>query len=127
MVGWKRKALLLLMLLALTGGQWAVLQSVAWAGMLASRLRTQRLPDAITTTFDGQHPCPLCKVVQTGRKNESKPEAVIKLPRIEFPLADCGCQMIAELDPRWTVAWSDEFAESLAGSPLVRPPRSLFL
>jgi hypothetical protein len=124
MVGRRQKALLLL---TLTGGQWAVLQSVAWAGMLANRIRTERMSEAIATTFDGRYPCPLCKVVQSGRKSESKSQVVIKIPRIEFPPIHISGLLSADLKPRVTVASSDEFAESLAGSPLLRPPRSLFL
>ncbi len=120
-----RKLLLMLLLLSLTGGQWAILQSAAWAGMLASRLRTESVQDAVVKTFDGRHACPLCKAVQTGRKSESKSEAVVKIPRVEFPPVDCNCDLYLDLNLRLANFATDEFAESLASLTPHRPPRSI--
>ncbi len=114
-----------MILLSLNGGQWVILQSAAWAGMLASRLRTESVPDAVTKTFDGRHACPLCKAVQSGRKSENKSEAVAKIPRVEFPLMECSQRL--HLDSNCTMANPaiDEFAESLASLNPHRPPRSI--
>lgn len=64
-----------LVVLALTlslGAHWAFLQSVAWMGMLVSYSQTDTLPQAIAKTFDGKHPCELCKVVQKGTMSGKK-------------------------------------------------------
>jgi hypothetical protein len=50
-------------LVAGTGAHWGALQSVAWTRMLAENLRTVLFADAVVRTFDGQHPCSLCKVI----------------------------------------------------------------
>jgi len=76
--------LLILALLAATGGHWAVLQSVAWTTMLARNLRTDSLEVAVTKTFDGQHPCNLCKVVSAGKKSEKQPEFPKLAKQLEF-------------------------------------------
>lgn len=34
--------------------------------------QTDPLPEALSKTFDGQHPCSLCKVVAEGRQGEQK-------------------------------------------------------
>lgn len=60
-------------LLALTLGlHWAVLQSVAWTGMLINYARDGSWSEAISKTFDGQHPCKLCLLVQEGRAAEQQ-------------------------------------------------------
>jgi hypothetical protein len=113
------------MLLSLTGGQWALLQSAAWAGMLVSRVRTEHLPQAIATTFDGDHPCPLCKAVSSARKSEKKSEVDVKLPRVEFTTDDQLIELTDLPDPRHIVNSPNEFADSIVFPPPVRPPRTI--
>jgi hypothetical protein len=45
----------------------ALLQTVAWTGMLISYSRDGSFAEAVVKTFDGEHPCPLCKVIREGR------------------------------------------------------------
>lgn len=54
------------------GLPWAVLQGVAWTGMLISYSRDGSLMEAVTKTFDGDHPCPLCKAVESGQKQDQE-------------------------------------------------------
>lgn len=56
------------------GLHWTALQLVAWTGMVVNLSRDHRLGAALTMTFDGQHPCALCKVVQEGRRAERQRE-----------------------------------------------------
>jgi hypothetical protein len=43
-----------------------VIQSAAWAGMLVSySLEKGSVAQAVSETFDGAHPCPLCKLAKT--------------------------------------------------------------
>lgn len=66
------KWLTVLSLCAGLGLHWAALQSVAWAGMLVSYARTGSVATAITKTFDGKHPCPLCKAIAKGEQGRKK-------------------------------------------------------
>ena len=64
-----------LVVLALTislGGHWAMLQSVAWVGMLISYSQESPFTVAISKTFDGKNPCGLCKEIQQRRAEEGK-------------------------------------------------------
>jgi len=55
------------------GLHWAVLQSVAWVGMaVAYSVEKGSLSEGLSDTFDGDHPCPLCKAVKQGQDSESK-------------------------------------------------------
>jgi hypothetical protein len=65
-----------------SGGHWLLLQSVAWGGMLISYSTTTSLSEAISRTFDGKHPCRLCKVVQAGRETETDRQTTLPHPRI---------------------------------------------
>jgi len=52
------------------GLHWAVLQTVAWAGMLVAYSQASTVREAVSRTFDGKHPCPLCKAIERGRQEE---------------------------------------------------------
>jgi hypothetical protein len=63
------------------GVHWALLQSLAWTGMLLSWSQEVSLVEAVKNTFDGEHPCPLCKAVESGQKQTPKS---VPLQRIKF-------------------------------------------
>jgi hypothetical protein len=68
-----------------TGAHWAALQTVAWTTMLANNLCEQSFTAAVARTFDGEHPCPLCKAIAAGKKSEQKSEVVAPAFKMEFP------------------------------------------
>jgi len=68
------------------GLHWAVLQSVAWAGMVVKYSQGTTLVQAITKTFDGKHPCALCKIVTEGKRGEKKQDVRKVKTRLEFCL-----------------------------------------
>jgi hypothetical protein len=51
----------------------ALLQSVAWAGMLVKFSRQASVIQAVGMTFDGQHPCKLCNEIAAGKAREHQP------------------------------------------------------
>ena len=66
------KLLVVLSLISSIGLQWSLLQSVAWIGMIVDYSRDASIGKALEKTFDGQHPCCLCKMIQKGRDAEKK-------------------------------------------------------
>lgn len=73
------------LLLSLSLGlHWVVLQSFAWTTMLIERTQTTSFATALKTTFDGQHPCKICRVVREGHAAEKKPESQLKLQKLEI-------------------------------------------
>jgi hypothetical protein len=52
------------------GLHWFVLQSVAWTAMIVKYSAGTSLSAALVKTFDGAHPCSLCRVVQKGKTSE---------------------------------------------------------
>lgn len=58
-----------------------MLQVVAWSRMLVDYSSQAGLAEGVTMTFDGQHPCCMCKAIAETRKrqqdkNEEPPEAI---------------------------------------------------
>lgn len=66
------KSLVVLTLVLSLGLHWAVLQSVAWAGMLVKYSQDASFSEAWSKTFDGKHPCKLCTSIQKGRAEEKQ-------------------------------------------------------
>ena len=66
------KLVVVLTLTLWLGAHWMFLQSVAWVGMVVNYSHDATLTEALSKTFDGQHPCKLCKFVQQGKTTEKK-------------------------------------------------------
>lgn len=68
------RTLTALLLVLTLGLQWTLLQTVAWTGMIFAYSRDNSIRQALSMTFDGQHPCCLCKVIKQGRAAEKQQE-----------------------------------------------------
>jgi len=115
---------LILALAATLGAHWALLQTVAWTTMLADNLGRHSLTEAVARTFDGRHPCCLCKAVAAGKKSGQTTGLALSSQKFEYPPAVDALILVAPaqllLVPR-----ADAFGESLTHRPLTPPPRSL--
>src|SRR5437588_11570426 len=69
------------------GLHWTFLQAVAWAGMIVSYSQEAPLGEAVVKTFDGQHPCKLCRQIAQGKQSEKKSESKFELRKLEFQYA----------------------------------------
>ena len=118
-----RNLLLIFVLLAGTGAHWGALQSVAWTRMLAENLRTASFIDAVSRTFDGQHPCTLCKIIASAKKSEKRMECPQPVAKLEFPLTTQSVLLIAPTRSQ-LVPLDNEFVESLSQQPPTPPPRA---
>jgi hypothetical protein len=76
-------------MLALTLGlHWTVLQSVAWMGMLVNYSAEGSFSEAVVKTFDGNHPCQLCVVVDEGKKSEREHKQLKSLDKADWELSE---------------------------------------
>ncbi|HTV62132.1 MAG TPA: hypothetical protein VMH30_06145 [Verrucomicrobiae bacterium] len=119
------KSLLVLTLVAMLGAQWTLLQTVAWTTMLANNLRTYSFSESVSRTFDGQHPCPLCRAIAAGKKSERKNDTVQARQKLEFPLFAEQLVLIAP-SSAGVLPRPATFARSLSLKPPTPPPRALF-
>lgn len=113
-------------LVATTGAHWMLLQSVAWTTMLADNLHSASLHVALVKTFDGKHPCCLCKAIAAGKQSEQKKEFTTQLQKLEFPPVKENFVLIAPSQFQ-LVPQTNTFAEALAQKPPTPPPRGFFV
>ena len=79
------KWFLVVALCASIGIHWSFLQSVAWVGMAISYSQdSSSFAEALAKTFDGKHPCKLCKFVAEGKKSEKKHQVQFKIPKLDL-------------------------------------------
>ncbi|HEU5080997.1 MAG TPA: hypothetical protein VFT72_17425 [Opitutaceae bacterium] len=60
-----------------TGSQWEIMQTVAWAKMIAENARTMSLSAAVSETLSGQKPCSMCKFVAGAQQQEEHSNATV--------------------------------------------------
>ncbi len=117
------RLLLVFALLVSIGGHWALLQSVAWTQMLVARSQTGSLVEAVKTTFDGAHPCSLCKRIADGHDEERPPaqsSAKVKLDFVIAPQSTLICVSVAAMG--WPLM--EKSARPRAEQPSLPPPRT---
>jgi hypothetical protein len=113
--------------LAMSGGHWFALQTVAWGRMIADFSREDSLRAAVAKTFSGKHPCPMCLKIRKGwhqekqqekepwLKTEKMPEAVWQFRRVNVPCAPTA--------PRQEQAFVPILHTDYIDSPPTPPPR----
>ena len=87
--------LLIVTWLVSMGGHLAMLQAVAWSNMLVDFTSKGSFSEAVNKTFDGEHPCAMCKAVKKSKseedkkpllKSEMKMEVALPVPvKVPFP------------------------------------------
>ena len=116
------KLLMALGLAASIGLHWAFFQSVAWVGMVISYSQRAPLKEALVKTFDGQHPCLLCKQIAQERKGQHKSDRQFEPKKLEF--VSFGQLLTLVPPPRFYLfRAADAWAPQLLYSPPVPPPR----
>ena len=106
------------------GLHWALLQTVAWTGMVLSYSRNASLPEALSRTFDGQHPCALCQAIAKGKNSEKQSETLAPLKKIDglyqpVVLVVCSPASFSSIEP------TGGLLEMLAHAPPTPPPRAV--
>ena len=113
-----------LALLQILGGHWALLQTSAWVGMIVQYSQQSGLKAGITQTFDGEHPCSVCKAIQDSKKREQKKTPVLQTELKKDYLAPWNRFQLHQGWVEVKYPRSGEQHESVAFEPAVPPPRS---
>ena len=120
------KILVIVALVFSTGLHWAALQTVAWTTMLAANMGCDSFSESVSKTFDGEHPCPLCKAISAAKKSERKSEITAPNLKMEFPPMSENLLLIAPSMFEMLFA-VNYFAESTSQKPPLPPPRNFFV
>jgi hypothetical protein len=107
------------------GLQWGVLQSIAWVGMMVDYSREGSLGEALVKTFDGRHPCALCKAIAKGQKSDKPAEFPPTVKKFEF-LYSPAVFVFNPPTESWEVDMLEEQAHSANRAPPVPPPKAIF-
>lgn len=107
------------------GGHWAALQTVAWARMgIRYTVAAGSLRQGLTQTFDGEHPCELCRQIKAGIEKERHEER--QKPGKEQDAGKIKLVAVLPTMPRlWLSPTAREVSELLfllAGRPSDAPP-----
>lgn len=109
------------------GMHWALLQSAAWVGMLVTYSRDASIAEAVAKTFDGKHPCRLCKLVEKGQgthpgDSKKAPQASAKVVKIDMEATPVPRFTPPPAD-REAIVWISVTRERQPAAPPVPPPR----
>jgi hypothetical protein len=106
------------------GLHWGLFQSVAWMRMVISYSQAAPLTEALAKTFDGKHPCSLCKEIAKGKQSEKTSEFPIAGKKFEFSYSATVFVFTAPYHC-WVTRWPEGSLASLGHTPPVPPPRLL--
>ena len=110
--------------LSATGTHWLALQSIAWTAMLAENLHSTSWQEAVACTFDGKHPCCLCKQIAAGKRSEKKSDAQIELKKFDYSYTSFEF-VFCPPSHFYQVCAATEAVTSLTRAPSVPPPKAL--
>ena len=121
------RVVLVAMILVMTGGHWLILQSVAWTKMIVDYSRSSSVGTAIKQTFDGRHPCDICKWIQKEKQSSKQQE--LKQPSVPDDVVFAETHTFSFFDPpcSWIPGDGDFIHPSRCDPPPVPPPRSLLV
>jgi hypothetical protein len=105
------------------GLHWGFLQSLAWTAMLVDNLTTHSFGAALERTFDGKHPCPLCKAIAQGKQSEKKSDTLLPLKKFEA-LNQSVAFTLSPPASFPTIEAPNAFLKTLAHAPPTPPPRA---
>lgn len=120
------KMLLVAMLIVSMGGHLALVQTVAWGTMLMDfSSKEASFSEAVGKTFDGEHPCELCKVVKKSKESEDKKPLLKAEMKMEITLpAPVKVPFPKSTDAVFlTSSFTADFTEVYLAVPM-QPPRA---
>jgi hypothetical protein len=114
---------------AMSGGQWVALQAFAWVRMTIQFSQQASLGTAISKTFSGKYPCPLCVKAQQGvNQNQQQPKKMpwLETERLPEALWEVRCLTAppAPVAPMWDSCFALAYWSDLTEAPPTPPPRA---
>ena len=122
------RLLLILVTVFSIGLHCAVVQMVGWVSMTVKYSKSTSLTDALVMTFDGNHPCELCKFVEKelGSSQDDDPrvqgkKSDVKLPPFTWQANRVRC--ISKSCPWIAIVTPDAHIRTMRARPPLPPPR----
>jgi hypothetical protein len=108
----------------LLGGHWAILQTAAWVGMAIEYSSHDGLQAGLAKTFDGRHPCEICKSIAKHKGTEKKHLAQLEFGKVNF-VSGTQASVLYPPEQCWHQRLSTMSLSSVSRTPPVPPPRGL--
>jgi hypothetical protein len=93
--------------------------------MIVQYSQRDGLTVGLTQTFDGDHPCSVCKAIQDGKKQEQKKAPLLQVEVKKDCLAPWNRFRVPQEWVKARYFGSGEQIEGVAFEPAVPPPRSV--
>ena len=107
----------------LLGGHWAILQTAAWVGMVIEYSANDGLQVGLSQTFDGAHPCELCKSIAKNKETEKKHATPFESGKLIVVSQAQASVLYYHPTQFWRLQPRVESADSVSRTPPVPPPR----
>ena len=104
------------------GLHWAALQSVAWTAMLIEYSKHTTLRQALSQTFDGDHPCAMCRGINAAQHSPKKQQTPSVVSKPDLICSTRSFEFIRAFEQLEFPRSSARFSEQRE-SPPVPPPR----
>lgn len=106
------------------GMHWNLLQVVAWGGMIVKFAQQGSVTEAVEKTFDGEHPCSMCKAIEKGKAEEKK--APQQKNETKKPEMFCASSSVIAPVPHRLLPFAtrNEVSVQFGRAPPVPPPRA---
>ncbi len=120
------RIILIAALVLSVGLHWAALQSAAWVGMIVSYSHDGSVAAAIGKTFDGEHPCRLCKLVEDGTSQEQEQRSEkSQVKKIDLATVAAALFITPPEPPALKPAFIQAKPPARPGEPPTPPPRAI--
>ena len=117
------KWFVVLALVGMIGGHWALLQSAAWVRMAMDFSKEDSMAVALEKTFSGKHLCKMCKMVRAGKAAEKKSDLQKLDAKLDFHFIAGTCGLFPPRPFRHFPPQSER-ANVLSHAPPLPPPRA---
>lgn len=92
--------------------------------MLVENAETTQFSVAVEKTFDGRHPCAICKSIASAKGKESKQQRTAVVTKVPLFCEEVGGETVVLLETR-VVSGVQPAMAARFGDPAVPPPRSI--
>ncbi len=100
----------------------ALLQGVAWMGMIVTFSQKVPIAKAVAMTFDGKHPCKMCQAMQRGESSQKKQDAKQATVKIELAEPEHDDFIFLSFAPH-RMNFTERLSGLVPAEPLLPPPR----
>ncbi len=94
--------------------------------MLVENAETTQFSVAVENTFDGQHPCSICKSIASAKGKESKQQRMAVVTKVPLFCEEAGGEAVILLEAK-VIRGVQPASDARFADPAVPPPRGFLV